>query len=130
MRTTRKTRRAARHLYRLCLVDGVVDEERARLVARRIAESGRRGSLALLTEVLRLLKLDRDRHTALVESATHLSDDLREHVGDELRRIYGPGMVATFADNPELIGGMRIRAGSDVYDESVRARLAALDAGW
>jgi F-type H+-transporting ATPase subunit delta len=34
-----------------------------------------------------------------------------------------------FAENPELIGGMRIQIGSDVYDGSVRARLKALEAG-
>ena len=31
-----------------------------------------------------------------------------------------------FAQNPALIGGMRIKVGSDVYDGSVQARLAAL----
>ena len=35
---------------------------------------------------------------------------------------------SSFVDNPALIGGMRIRIGSDVYDGSVRSRLAALEA--
>jgi F-type H+-transporting ATPase subunit delta len=37
-------------------------------------------------------------------------------------------MKATFTVNPSLVGGMRIKVGSDVYDGSVRARLAALEA--
>jgi F-type H+-transporting ATPase subunit delta len=33
-----------------------------------------------------------------------------------------------FIVTPALLGGMRIKVGSDVYDGSVRARLAALEA--
>ena len=40
--------RAARRLFRLCRVDGRLDAERVRLVAQRIAGSGRRGTLAIL----------------------------------------------------------------------------------
>jgi F-type H+-transporting ATPase subunit delta len=39
---------------------------------------------------------------------------------------YGPGLTTSFVENPELIGGMRIQVGCDVYDGSVRARLEAL----
>ena len=31
-----------------------------------------------------------------------------------------------FAQNPALIGGMRIKVGSDVFDGSIQARLAQL----
>ena len=43
--------------------------------------------------------------------------------------MYGTGLVTSFKENPALIAGMRIRVGSDVYDGSVRARLASIDAG-
>jgi F-type H+-transporting ATPase subunit delta len=33
----------------------------------------------------------------------------------------------SFAENPALIGGMRVRVGSDVYDGSVRTALLALE---
>jgi F0F1-type ATP synthase delta subunit len=38
------------------------------------------------------------------------------------------GVDAAFALDPGVIGGMRLTLGSDVYDGSVRVRLAALDA--
>jgi F-type H+-transporting ATPase subunit delta len=41
--------------------------------------------------------------------------------------VYGPRLVTTFAESPALIGGMRIRVGSDVYDGSVKAGLTALE---
>ena len=76
----------------------------------------------------RLVRLDRDGHRAIVESATPLPDDLRIDVQAGLARAYGQGLDTSFEVNPRLIGGMRIRVGSDVYDASVRARLAALEA--
>ena len=128
MKTTSRTRRSARQLFRLCLVDGRLDEGRVRQVARRIAESRRRGAIAVLSDFLRVVRLDCDRHRASVESATSLADDVRDDVRAGLARIYGPGLETTFEQDPALIGGMRIRVGSDVYDGSVRARLAAIEA--
>jgi len=128
MKASRTTRRAARRLFRLCRVDGRLDAERVRLVAARIAGSGRRGTLAMLGQLLRLVRIDRDGHRAIVESATLLPDDLRVDVESGLARLYGQGLDTSFEINPRLIGGMRIRVGSDVYDASVRAKLAALEA--
>jgi F-type H+-transporting ATPase subunit delta len=128
MKSSRKIRRTARRLFRLCLVDGRVDEARARRVAHRLATSGRGGSIPVLWDFVRLLRLDQNRHTALVESAEVLPDDIREDVTARLAGQYGTGLTTTFAVNPALVGGMTIRVGSDVYDGSVRGRLAALEA--
>jgi F-type H+-transporting ATPase subunit delta len=130
MKGTRRTIRAARRLYRACLVDGRVDEPRVRAVARRLAGSGRRGSLAVLSSLRRIVKLDRDRHRALVETATSLPEDLRGEVQASLARLYGSGLATSFETSPDLIGGMRIKVGSNVYDGSVRARLAAIASRW
>jgi F-type H+-transporting ATPase subunit delta len=72
------------------------------------------------------VKLDIERRTARVESAVPLPADMQADVQASLVRTYGPGLYITFAQNPALIGGMRIKVGSDVYDGSVQARLAAL----
>lgn len=98
------------------------------MVAQRIAGSGRRGTLAILGDLLRLVRLDRDAHRAIVESATPLPDDMRIDLQSGLARVYGQGLETSFGVNPRLIGGMRIRVGSDVYDASVQAKLAALEA--
>ena len=127
MKGNRRTIRAARRLYRLCLIDGRLDESRVRQVARRLGASRRRGSIAVLSSLRRMVKLDRDRHRAVVETATSLPDDLRDEVQASLARLYGSGLATSFETSPDLIGGMRIRVGSDVYDGSVRARLAAIE---
>ena len=59
-------------------------------------------------------------------SAAPLPEDLQAKVRSELGGVYGPGLNLSFGQNQALIGGMRIKVGSDVYDGSVQARLTAL----
>ena len=128
MKSNRQITRAARRLFRRSLVDGTLDETRTKEIARRIALSGRRGSKAVLKHFVRLVRLDQARHLALVESAAPLPVDVQETVTAGLTGLYGPAVKPTFIVTPALLGGMRVKVGSDVYDGSVRARLAALEA--
>jgi F-type H+-transporting ATPase subunit delta len=105
----------------------VVDADRARRVVKQLIADRPRGYLATLLLFYRLLKLDQARHSAVVESATPLPEDQKSIVESGLKRIYGAGLNMAFAENRALIGGMRIRVSSDVYDGSVRARLDALE---
>jgi F-type H+-transporting ATPase subunit delta len=89
-------------------------------------QSKRRGYLAVLGEFRRLVKLESARHTARVESAVPLQADLRSRLRKNLETVYGEGMSTEFAENPGLIGGIRIRVANDVYDGTVKARLTAL----
>jgi F-type H+-transporting ATPase subunit delta len=127
MKANRRARREARRLYRLCVVDGLLDESRTRQVVEGVAGSRRRGSLAILSHFQRLVTLDRARHSAVVESAVPLPSDLRSRVEGGVVSAYGPGVSTSFAENPELIGGMRVKVGSDVYDGSVRTALLTLE---
>jgi len=128
MKVSRRAKRGGRELYRACVVDHELDPARARQVATHLAASKRRGSLALLSEFHRFVRLDRERRTAFVESAEPLAEAVRADIVARLHGMYGPTLDATFGENPALIGGVRIKVGSDVYDGSIRARLAALEA--
>lgn len=128
MRTPKRTRRDAKRLFRLCYVDGLLDEDRVRQVVQRIGQTQRRDRLALLAHLRRLVKMDRARHMASIESAMPLPAEFQAGLQEGLSRVYGPGLNASFGLNPALIGGMRIRVASDVYDASVQTRLAALEA--
>ena len=127
MKITKKAKREAKHLYRLCLVNGLLDENRVRQVVQRAVATRERRIPSILAHFLRLVKLDYARHTATIESATPLPADLQTVVQSGLTQRYGPGLTTTFVQRPELIGGMRIQVGCDVYDGSVRAGLEALE---
>jgi len=127
MKTIKQIKREARQLFRLCRTNGSLDETRVRRVVQSVLGSKRRGHLALANEFKRLVKLDQLQHTARVESAVTLSPELQIKVEASLTRMYGPGMHTSFTEKPALIGGMRVSVGSDVYDGSVKAGLAALE---
>ena len=126
MKISRQARREAKGLFRNCLTKGLLDESRVQRAVQEVAESRPRGYLAVLTQFLRLVRLEIDRRAAKVESAAALVPELQSEVRNRLGRAYGPGLDVAFAENRELIGGLRIRVGSDVYDGSIQARLNEL----
>jgi len=126
MKITKQARREAKELFRSCVVGGLLDENRVRQAMQQVLQRKPRGYIAILTHFHRLVKLDIEKRTARVESAAPLSSDLQTQIQTGLARSYGKGLDISFAQNPELIGGLRIRVGSDVYDGSVQGRLAEL----
>ena len=130
MKINKQAKREAKQLFRYCLVNGLLDENRVRNVVQHVVAAGRRDCPAILSHFRRLVKLDLARHTATIESATLLPLDLQAAIEAGLTRRYGPGLTTAFAHRPALIGGMRIQVGSDVYDGSVRAGLAAMERGF
>ncbi len=126
MKTTRQIEREARRLLRFCLAADGVDESRVRLMTGKILASKHRGYVLLLGRFLRLLKHEYAQRTAEIESAVPLTADLQAQVRDGLSAVYGPRLTWSFLHNPDLIGGMRVKIGSDVYDGSVRSGINAL----
>lgn len=127
MKISKQSRRDAKELFRCCLVNGLLDDSRVRQAVTRVLELKPRGYLPTLSHFQRLVKLDLDRRSARVESATALPAEIQASVRANLARTYGAGLDIAFSQNRALIGGMRIKVGSDVYDGSVQGRLAALE---
>jgi F-type H+-transporting ATPase subunit delta len=127
MKTARQARREARQLFRLCLVDGSLDEPRARLVVERILAGAHSGGLAVASHFQRLVRQDRARHQAEIASAVPLPAHIRAEIEASLSRQYGADLITSFVEDPSLIGGVRLTAGSDVYDGTVKGGLAALE---
>jgi len=80
----------------------------------------------LLENYKRLIRLEVEKRHARIESATELSSDTNTRITKNLQKKYGKDVTTEFVVNPELLGGMRIRVGSDVWDGSVRNRLERL----
>jgi F-type H+-transporting ATPase subunit delta len=126
MKISKQAKREAKELFRDSIVNGVLDENRVRQVVTKVAQLKPRGYIGILSHFQRLVKLEIERRTAKVESAVALTPELQADVTGKLSRIYGQGLNISFAQNPALLGGLRIRVGSDVYDGSVQARLESL----
>jgi F-type H+-transporting ATPase subunit delta len=127
MKISKQAQREARQLYQCCRVNDLPDENRIRQAVARLISRKPRGYVKILSRLERLVKLDMEQHSASVESAAPLSPDLQADVAGRITKAYGPGMAISFRQNPSLIGGLRIQAGSDLYDGSVRTRLEKLE---
>jgi F0F1-type ATP synthase delta subunit len=127
MKQKQQNLRDAKQLLRLCLMTGGLDENRVFQVVQLVSRTGNRQRFDVLAKFRRLLRLDYLRRAATVESVAELSPDFQADIRTNLLQIYGPDLSISFATNPALIGGMRIVAGSDVYDGSIRGSLAALE---
>lgn len=127
MKISKQALREARQLFRSCQVDGALDENRVRQLLGLLSTQKPRGYREILARLHRLVKLDLEQRAARVESATALPPEVQNAVAGEIRKKYGHGMNISFAQNQALIGGLRIQAGSDLYDGSVRTRLEKLE---
>ena len=126
MKISKQSRREAKSLFRATQVNGVLDEDKVRQVVDEMIRVRPRGFEATLSHFQRLVKLDIERRSARVESVVALDETQQNNVKSVLTRRYGPGLSFSFEQNPSLIGGMRIKIGSDVFDGSIQTRLAQL----
>ena len=126
MKISKQARREAKELFRDCIVNGALDENRVRQAVGKVVELKPRGFTMILSHFHRLVKLEIERRTGKVESAAALSPELQSQVRNKLNQIYGQGLNISFAQNPALLGGLRIKVGSDVYDGCVQSRLENL----
>ncbi len=127
MKITKQARRDGKALFNACRVNGLLDEGRVRQVVSEVLARKPRGFLATLSHFQRLVKLDLDRRSATVVNAVQTTPEQMKAIQENLARRYGPGLNLSFWVDPALIGGLRIKVGSDIFDGSVAGRLAALD---
>lgn len=127
MKISKQAKRDAKQLFTSCKVNGLLDEGRVRQAVSAVIAQKPRGYVAILSHLQRLVKLDLERRTARVESAVPAPEALKASVTSNLTKRYGAGLNISFGVNPGLIGGLRVKVGSDVYDGSVHARLNELE---
>ena len=126
MRISKDARKLSRELFRQTFVEGQLDEARARQIVRAVIERKPRGYAEILKNYARLLKLEAARRHAVIESAVPLSSADATAIAGDLRERHGRDITTEFSVNPELLGGLRIQLGSDVWDGTVRNRLQRL----
>ena len=126
MKGNKQSRRGAKQLFKSCQVEGQLAEERVRQAVTLVIEKKPRGYFGILQELQRLVKLDVSSRSARVESAVVLTEAQQQNIRESLDRLKGGEVTVEFAENADLIGGMRVKIGDDVFDGSVKTRLATL----
>ena len=92
-----------------------------------LAENRRLGELPAIIRAFRKLAANyRGETTAEVTSAHALSDDQVTELKQQLRQRVGREVSVDLAVDPDLLGGLVVRIGSQMIDSSIRTRLNAL----
>jgi F-type H+-transporting ATPase subunit delta len=123
MKISKEARRTARQLIRLTLRDGAVNEDTARQIVGKLIAEKPRHYLGILSAYQRMLRLEVEKRLAIVESAVELDGNERRSITSKLKKQHGADITTEFRVTPDLIGGLRIKLGSTVWDGSIKSRL-------
>jgi len=125
MKIPRKARASAKRLLQVCRPAGRLDESRVRETVKWLGTEKPRHYLAILQHLCRLVTVDEANSTAVLQSAAPLGAS-EAGITATLRKQFGDDILIRTEIKPELLGGLRIRVGSDVWDGSIRGRLDTL----
>ncbi len=126
MRADKKTKALAKQLFKLSLVNGAVSPEQVTGVLGYIEKSAPRHALTLLKLYHRAISIEVARSQAVVEHAGPVTDATLKSIEAAMTRKYSRPVTASAKPNPQLLAGLRVRVGSDVYESTVAGQLANL----
>ncbi|WP_431932696.1 F0F1 ATP synthase subunit delta [Micromonospora sp. RP3T] len=105
------------------LLDGKARPVTVRLVEVALAGFGGRSFGGALTRLVELAADRRDRQVAYVTVAAPLTEEEERRLGARLSGMYGREVSVKQTVDPDVLGGVRVRVGSDLYDGTVLRRL-------
>lgn len=127
MKISKDSRQTARQIVRLSMTNGALDRAKLDSAIDLVIEKKPRGYVGTLHALERFVRLELERRHALIQSAVPLEKPVQEQIKKELLQRHGADLTTEFQVNPNLIAGLRIQIGSDVWDGSVRSRLDKLE---
>jgi F-type H+-transporting ATPase subunit delta len=126
MKINKEIRRLSREMLRASFTDGQLDAGRITSLVDSLIARKPRHYVEILKNYRRLLRLELEKRHAKIETASELDSATNSELVTNLKKKYGGELTTQFVVNPALLGGMRIRVGSDVWDGTVRNRLERL----
>ncbi len=126
MKINKEIRRLSREMLRASFTDGQLDHGRIASLVESLVARKPRNYIAVLKHYRRLLRLEVEKRRARVETASELDSETGSKLVANLKKKYGNDLATEFFVNPQLLAGMRIQVGNDVWDGTVRGRLERL----
>jgi len=126
MKINKEIRKLSREMLRASFTDGQLDPGRIASLVDSLIARRRRNYVDILKNYRRLLRLELDKRRARIETASDVESTISSELVANLKRKYGGDLTTEFVVNPQLLGGLRIRVGNDVWDGTVRGRLERL----
>jgi F-type H+-transporting ATPase subunit delta len=126
MKLNKEIRRLSREMLRASFTDNQLDRGKIKSLVQSLVTKKPRHYIDILQNYKRLLRLEIEKRHAIIESASELSPPTSSKVATRLKQKYGDDLTTEFVVDPALLGGIRVHVGSDVWDGTIRNRLALL----
>jgi F-type H+-transporting ATPase subunit delta len=126
MKLNKEIRQLSRGMLRASFTDGQIDRGKIAALVQSLVTKKPRRYIDVLQHYKRLLRLEIEKRHARIESAVKLDSHGSTQIVERLKRKYGNDLTTDFTVNPTLLGGVRVRVGSDVWDGTLRNRLERL----
>ena len=126
MKINKEIRQRGREMLRASFTDGQLDPGKIASLVQSLITRRPRRFIDVLQYYKRLLRLEIDKRHARIEGATQLAPEAAVDIVARLKRKYGEDLTTEFVVDPTLLGGVRVRVGSDVWDGTLRNRLERL----
>lgn len=108
------------------LEDGVPSQGRVRTVLKAVSARPTAELKPLLLAYARLMRRHEFLRTLSIERAGALAPASREAVVKAMAGGTGRALLVTEKESPELIAGLRVRLGDDVFDASLAGALTRM----
>ncbi|HXX42604.1 MAG TPA: F0F1 ATP synthase subunit delta [Chthoniobacterales bacterium] len=126
MKINKEIRQLSREMLRASFTDGQLDRGKIGQIVESLIAKRPRHYVDILQYYKRLLRLEIEKRHAKIESATQLEPQAAVNIIERLKGKYGADLSSEFVVDPALLGGVRVRVGSDVWDGTLRNRLERL----
>lgn len=126
MSTARKSAELARQLFSLTLDQGRLAPERVTAVLQWVDKHRPENPSAVLRAFKRLVEAEVARSQVVIEYAGDPSPAVLAEITASMIRHYGRPLETVAVARPELIAGLRVQVGCDIYENTVVSQLAAL----
>jgi F-type H+-transporting ATPase subunit delta len=126
MKINKEIRQLSRAMLRASFTDGQLDRGKIGTIVESLVAKRPRHFVDVLQQYKRLLRLEIEKRHAKIESATKLAPQAAANIVERLKKKYGADLTSEFLVDPSVLGGVRVRVGSDVWDGTLRNRLERL----
>lgn len=118
---SKKHQSLANKLFKLSLKKGELDESIVKKILKEIKKYPYSVALGILNAYAKKVKVYYSEKTLIVESVTKLSTIDLKKIQNSLKsqKIY----LVENKVNPSILGGLRLKLGDTVFDDSVRSRI-------
>ncbi|MEO0453042.1 MAG: ATP synthase F1 subunit delta [Verrucomicrobiota bacterium] len=127
MKINGEARNKARKLFALCQnPQGGVNDSIVSEVLRLVEEKKLRNAIGILSHFKKLVELELAEVRTEVTSAQGLDSAQQKMIGEKLKSVFGEQIDLHFETDREVLGGLKIKSGSTVWDGTISSRLQQL----